>query len=40
MLTDPEHPAGETSGTKLAFVGLKDERDRWGVIAYLTSFPK
>ena len=39
MPTDPEHPAGETSGTKLAFAGLKDERDRWGGIAYLTSFP-
>lgn len=40
MPTDPEHLAGKTSRTKLAFAGLKDERDRWGEIAYLTSFPE
>ena len=40
MLKYLENPPSYMPGTKMAFAGLKDERDRLDVIAYLKSFPK
>jgi len=40
MLKYLENPISYMPGTKMAFAGLKDERDRLDVIAYLKSFPK
>ena len=40
MLKYLENPTSYMPGTKMAFAGLKDERDRLDVIAYLKTFPK
>ena len=40
MLKYLENPISYMPGTKMAFAGLKDERDRLDLIAYLKSFPK
>jgi cytochrome c len=40
MLKYLENPLSYMPGTKMAFAGLKDERDRLDVIAYLKTFAK
>ena len=40
MLKYLENPMSEMPGTKKAFAGLKEEKDRRDVIAYLKTFPK